>query len=148
MGGVSKVWKGAGLAAATQIDTTRSVIVEFDANVRGAWQFRPETRSLTVHPGEVASVTYELVNTEPRALTGQAIPSYAPQQAAQYFRKIECFCFRQQDFAANETRRFPVVFVIDPELPGDVGTITLSYTFFEIVPPAPIAAPGARGGTS
>ncbi len=129
------------LARKSVIDEQRSVIVEFDVNARGTWHFRPETRSLTVHPGEVATVTYELVNTQPRAMRGQAIPSYAPLQSGQYFRKIECFCFQQQDFAANETRRFPVVFVIDPGLPKDVGTITLSYTFFEIATPeAPRAA--------
>jgi len=107
-------------------------VVEFDANGRGPWRFRPERASVEVHPGELVTVNYELLNTEPRAMAGQAIPSYAPQVSAQYFRKLECFCFRQQTLEANETRRFPVVFVVDPELPRDVGTITLSYTFFEV----------------
>jgi len=139
----------------TQVDTTRKVVVEFDANGRGPWRFRPERASVEVHPGELVTVNYELLNTEPRAMAGQAIPSYAPQVSAQYFRKLECFCFRQQALEANETRRFPVVFVVDPELPREVGTITLSYTFFEVgagVKPADAsAAPtGARraGGDS
>lgn len=116
----------------TQVDTSRSIVVEFDSNSRGQWQFRPERRSMTVHPGELATVEYELVNTQDRPMSGQAIPSYAPQQSAAYFRKVECFCFEQQRFGAKETRRFPVVFVVDPELPRNVGTITLSYTFFEV----------------
>ncbi len=116
----------------TQVDTTRSIVVEFDSNSHGQWQFRPERRSVTVHPGELVTVEYELVNMQDRAMSGQAIPSYAPQQSAAYFRKVECFCFQQQTFGAKETRRFPVVFVVDPELPSNVGTITLSYTFFEV----------------
>jgi cytochrome c oxidase assembly protein subunit 11 len=139
----------------TQVDTTRKVVVEFDANGRGPWRFRPERASVEVHPGELVTVNYELLNTEPRAMAGQAIPSYAPQVSAQYFRKLECFCFRQQALEANETRRFPVVFVVDPELPREVGTITLSYTFFEVgagVRPADAsAAPAAArraGGDS
>nr|WP_221302860.1 cytochrome c oxidase assembly protein [Quisquiliibacterium transsilvanicum] len=116
----------------TQVDTTRSIVVEFDSNSHGQWQFRPERRSVTVHPGELVTVEYELVNMQDRTMSGQAIPSYAPQQSAAYFRKVECFCFQQQTFGAKETRRFPVVFVVDPELPSNVGTITLSYTFFEV----------------
>jgi cytochrome c oxidase assembly protein subunit 11 len=87
---------------------------------------------LTVHPGELITVVYDLVNTRPIATAGQAIPSYAPMQSGPYFRKLECFCFKQQALDANETRKFPVVFVVDPKLPADVNTITLSYTFFEV----------------
>ena len=65
-------------------------------------------------------------------MAGQAIPSYAPMQAAQYLQKLECFCFQQQTLAAGETRQFPVLFFIDPKLPADLKTITLSYTFFEV----------------
>lgn len=116
----------------TQVDTSRTVIVEFDANSRGPWRFRPLVNHVTVHPGELVHVDYDLVNTESRPMVGQAIPSYAPAQSAAHFQKLECFCFQQQTLAANETRRFPVVFFIDPALPRDVGTITLSYTFFEV----------------
>ena len=77
-------------------------------------------------------MVYEAKNTLPYAVTGQAIPSYGPQLAAEYFKKLECFCFTQQTLKANEVRRMPVVFVIDPGLPKDVNTITLSYTFFEV----------------
>jgi cytochrome c oxidase assembly protein subunit 11 len=116
----------------TQVDTSRKVVVEFDANGRGAWQFRPEVNSLEVHPGELVTVVYDLVNTRDAPTTGQAIPSYAPQVSGQYFHKLECFCFEQQELGGKETRKFPVVFVVDPKLPKDVNTIILSYTFFEV----------------
>ena len=116
----------------TQVDRSRTITVEFDANKQGAWRFKPHVNHLQVHPGELVQVTYDLVNLEPRAMAGQAIPSYAPLQSAQYFQKLECFCFQQQTLTAGETRQFPVVFFIDPNLPSDVQTITLSYTFFEV----------------
>ena len=75
---------------------------------------------------------YEVVNTTGRAITGQAIPSYGPQYAAQYFKKLDCFCFAKQTLQPGETRRMPVVFVVDPQAPADLTTITLSYTFFEV----------------
>ena len=129
----------------TQVDTSRSVVVEFDANGRGAWLFKPEKRTMTVHPGELVTVNYELVNTQPRAMAGQAIPSYAPQQSGPYFPEIECFFFKQQALEANEIKRFPVVFVVDPKLPKDVNTITLSYTFFEVGGQAGAVAQGRPG---
>jgi cytochrome c oxidase assembly protein subunit 11 len=120
------------VARNTQVDRSRTITVEFDANKQGAWRFKPHVNHLQVHPGELVQVTYDLVNLEPRAMAGQAIPSYAPLQSAQYFQKLECFCFQQQTLTAGETRQFPVVFFIDPNLPRDVQTITLSYTFFEV----------------
>ena len=116
----------------TQVDRSRKITIEFDANSRGAWLFKPETNALEVHPGELVTVVYDLVNTRSVPTAGQAIPSYAPQQSSPYFRKLECFCFKQQALDPNETRKFPVVFVVDPKLPSDVNTITLSYTFFEV----------------
>ena len=118
--------------ANTQVDKTRTVTIEFDGNAQGPWRFRPVTSNMQVHPGELATVMYEVVNTQARPVQAQAIPSYAPQQAAQFFKKVECFCFKQQTLKANEARQMPVVFFIDPALPRDVKTITLSYTFFEI----------------
>ena len=90
---------------------------------------------------------FEVVNTTDHALTGQAIPSYGPQYAAQYFQKLECFCFTQQTLQPGETRQMPVVFVVDPTLPADLATITLSYTFFE-VEGAGKTSSGAAGGGS
>jgi cytochrome c oxidase assembly protein subunit 11 len=117
----------------SQVDSTRTVRLELDSNVHNmGWRFHPMTPSLAVHPGELAQVEFEVVNVSGHAVTGQAIPSYGPREAAQYFRKLECFCFARQTLAAGETRRMPVVFVIDPSVPRDLNTITLSYTFFEV----------------
>ena len=124
----------------TQIDTKRTITVEFDANARGPWSFKPAVRHLEVHPGELATVMYEFRNEQNRRMTAQAIPSYAPRQAAPYFNKVECFCFRQYTLDPGESKQWPVSFVIDPKLSKDVKTITLSYTFFEVgspVPPTP-----------
>jgi cytochrome c oxidase assembly protein subunit 11 len=116
----------------TQIDKSRTVSIEFDANSQGPWRFRPTVANMQVHPGEMAQVVYEVVNTQARSIDAQAIPSYAPQQAAAYFKKMECFCFKQQTLGPNEAKQMPVVFFIDPKLPKDVKTITVSYTFFEV----------------
>src|SRR5262249_49906629 len=70
-----------------QVDTSRSITVEFDANARGPWDFKPEVSSLVVHPGELATVIYEFRNRQARTMTAQAIPSYAPQQAMAHFNK-------------------------------------------------------------
>lgn len=116
----------------TQVDQTRTITVEFDANAHGPWRFRPTVASMQVHPGEMVQVVYEVVNTQARSIDAQAIPSYAPQQAVAYFKKVECFCFKQQTLGPNQAKQMPVVFYIDSALPKDVKTITLSYTFFEV----------------
>jgi cytochrome c oxidase assembly protein subunit 11 len=132
----------------TQVDTSRLITVEFDANVRGPWDFKPEKRSIQVHPGELTTVLYEFQNIQNRTMAAQAIPSYAPKQAASHFNKLECFCFNQYTLAPGEKKQWPVAFVIDPRLSKDVTTITLSYTFFEVgsgIPPAPVAQTGPSG---
>jgi cytochrome c oxidase assembly protein subunit 11 len=117
----------------TQVDAARSVRLELDASVNKLpWRFRPLTPIVTVHPGELTQVVYEVENISERPMTGQAVPSYGPRLAGEYFKKLDCFCFSKQGFEPHETRRMPVVFVIDPKLPKDVNTITLSYTFFEV----------------
>jgi cytochrome c oxidase assembly protein subunit 11 len=129
--------------ANTQVDTSRTITVEFDANARGPWEFKPARRSLQVHPGEMATVMYEFQNVQDRAMSAQAIPSYAPRQAGAHFNKLECFCFNQYTLAPGEKKQWPVAFIIDPKLSKDVTTITLSYTFFEVgarTPQAPTAA--------
>jgi cytochrome c oxidase assembly protein subunit 11 len=127
----------------TQIDTSRTITVEFDANARGPWEFKPEKRFVEVHPGALTTVMYEFQNTQNRRMSAQAIPSYAPQQASAHFNKLECFCFNQYTLEPGEKKSWPVAFVIDPKLSKDVKTITLSYTFFEVgsgTPPAPVAS--------
>ncbi len=117
----------------TQVDYTRSVRIELDSNVRRLpWEFRPLETVVGVHPGELRQVTYEIVNSTGRDITGQAIPSYGPPEAGRYFKKLDCFCFTKQTLKAGERRLMPVVFVVDPALPKDIPAITLSYTFFEV----------------
>jgi cytochrome c oxidase assembly protein subunit 11 len=118
----------------TQLDLARFVTIEFDSNLSGKlpWTFRPLQTSVRIHPGELTTVMYEIRNTSDHAVTGQAIPSYGPQLAVRYFKKLECFCFTQQTLQPGETKQMPVVFVIEQGPPGDVSTITLSYSFFEI----------------
>jgi cytochrome c oxidase assembly protein subunit 11 len=124
----------------TQVDRSRTVTIELDSNAHNMpWRFRPLVSHVKVHPGEITMVEYEIVNVREAPVTGQAVPSYGPQRAGEYFQKVECFCFTQQTLAAGETRRMPVVFVVDPKLPKDVDTIALSYTFFEVA---------GRGGKS
>jgi len=127
----------------SQVDTSRTITVEFDANARGPWHFKPMQNSIQVHPGEMATVMYEFQNVQDRTMSAQAIPSYAPHQAGPHFNKVECFCFNQYTLAPGEKKQWPVVFVVDKKLSKDVTTITLSYTFFEVgssTPPAPTAA--------
>ena len=137
-------WSGRRSTGNTQVDTTRTITVEFDANARGPWEFKPAQRSMQVHPGQLVSVDYEFRNVQNRTMAAQAIPSYAPMQASPHFNKLECFCFSEWVLAPGETKRWPVTFVIDPKLPKDVTTITLSYTFFEVGGRTP-AAPKGEG---
>jgi len=124
----------------TQIDRSRTVTIELDSNAHGLpWRFRPLVRHIDVHPGELTTVEYEVVNERNEPVTAQAVPSYGPALAAAYFNKLECFCFTQQTLAPGETRRLPVLFVVDPRLPKEVNSIALSYTFFELT------ARGAKG---
>jgi cytochrome c oxidase assembly protein subunit 11 len=146
---VSERVTSAGLSASslrqgnTQVDTSRKITVEFDANARGPWDFKPAVSSLQVHPGELVTVMYEFRNKQTRTMAAQAIPSYAPMRASAHFNKLECFCFNEYTLQPGEEKTWPVVFVVDPKLPKDVNTITLSYTFFEVgarTPAAPSAA--------
>ena len=127
----------------TQVDTSRTITVEFDANSRGPWEFKPAERAVKVHPGELATVMYEFQNTQNRRMSAQAIPSYAPHQAAPFFNKLECFCFNQYTLEPGEKKQWPVVFYVDPKISKDVSTITLSYTFFEVGGKTPAAAAAA-----
>ncbi len=134
----------AAFAKSTQVDLSRTVTVEFDGNARGPWRFKPVMSSMRVHPGELATIVYEIANQQNRAMQAQAIPSYIPMVATPYFRKLECFCFKQQTLAPHEAKQFPVVFVIDPKLPKNVNTITLSYTFFEVGGSQTLSASGGK----
>ena len=87
---------------------------------------------MRVHPGELATAVYYARNSAAEPITGQAIPSVTPGQAASHFKKIECFCFDRQELKAGEMKEMPVRFVVDSGLSPDVSTVTLSYTFFNV----------------
>lgn len=117
-----------------QVDTGRWVRVELDANIRDLpWQFKPLQSTVRVNPGELTEVVYEVRNNSNRETTGQAIPSYSPQLLGKHLKKLECFCFSKQVLKPNEVRQMPVQFMIEPGLPEDINTVTISYTFFELV---------------
>jgi cytochrome c oxidase assembly protein subunit 11 len=118
--------------AALAADPSRWVTVQFVASVNSAlaWQFAPETASVRVHPGELNEAWFDATNVARQAIVGNAVPSIAPKTASLYFNKTECFCFTEQTLQAGESRRMPVKFIVDPQLPADVDTLTLSYTFY------------------
>jgi len=115
-------------------DESRLVTVEFMANLNRDTpiDFGPAVARMQVHPGKPYQTTYRARNTGAAPLVSQAVPSVSPSRASTYFNKTECFCFTQQEFAAHESRDLPVRFVIHPDLPADIDTVTLAYTFFEV----------------
>jgi cytochrome c oxidase assembly protein subunit 11 len=119
--------------ATTHAGNERVITVQFDGGVNSKlpWQFAPDQLTMKVHPGEQYKATYTATNTSQRAIVGSAAPSVAPARASGYFSKTECFCFTAQTLQAGETREMPVRFIVDPNLPANVQTITLSYTFFK-----------------
>lgn len=123
----------------TQIDRSRWVTVEFLSHTMPGvgLEFAPEQFSMRVHPGEIVHTNYTVRNWTSETFVGQAVPSVTPAVAAPFLEKIECFCFNQQTFQAGERKTMPVVFVLNPEMGRDLGTVTLSYTFFE-APKAPV----------
>lgn len=118
-----------------KVDMTRTIAIELDANVRGLpWQFKPLQSNVKIHPGESIEVMYEIRNVSDQEISGQAIPSYSPRFLEKYMKKFECFCFTKQVLKPGEARQMPVKFVIDPQIPVDVNTVTISYTFFALQP--------------
>ncbi len=122
------------VARPVAVDETRTVTVEFVASLNAAapWEFAPKVTRMAVHPGQYYQTQFLARNLTGQALTGQAVPSVTPGPAARHFQKVECFCFNRQMFQPGEARAMPVTFMIDPELPPEVRTVTLSYTFFKL----------------
>ena len=121
------------VAAIEHPDVTRTVTIEFLGSVAsaGSWDFKPKTRTVEVHPGQLYSAEFLARNLTGRDMVAQAVPDIAPSMAAAYFHKTECFCFSPQHFALNEQRTLPVRFIVDPALPRHVDRITLEYTFYD-----------------
>lgn len=126
--------RGASQTAGMRVgDSRRTVRVEFDGGVNSKlpWAFHPEQLTMEVVPGELNEAMYFARNDSDRPLVGSAVPSVAPARASGYFNKAECFCFTAQTLQAGEQREMPVRFIVDPDLPADIRTITLSYTFYK-----------------
>ncbi len=123
---------GGAKVAALAADPSRWVTVQFVGSVNStlAWHFAPEKVSVRVHPGVLSEAWFDATNIAPKAIVGNAVPSIAPKTASLYFNKTECFCFTEQVLQAGESRRMPLKFIVDPQLPRDVDTLTLSYTFY------------------
>lgn len=130
-------------AAVEAPDLDREIRVEFMTTVNNyaPWTFAADADSMIVHPGKMYYATFTARNTTGQTLVGQAVPSVAPVTASNHFQKIECFCFDSQEFAGNEELTLPLQFIVDPDLPEYIDTITLSYTFFKILQTADSAAP-------
>jgi cytochrome c oxidase assembly protein subunit 11 len=117
----------------TEPDMSRTITVEFLASVNESmpWDFHPAVTRMKVHPGQVHKTSFYARNLSSDTMVGQAVPSVAPGLAALHFRKTECFCFTEQRFAPGERRDMPLVFMVDKDLPKDITTLTLAYTFFD-----------------
>lgn len=130
---VSADGKSAGQKLAARKDLSRTVTVQFFTSLNQdlQWEFKALTRQIKVHPGEIKTVKFYARNKTGRRVVAQAVPSVAPGQAVKYFTKMECFCFSQQTFETNEAKEMPLQFVVDPDLPKNINTISLAYTFFD-----------------
>ena len=115
-----------------QPELSRPVRLEMLANAPGGavWTFAPENDTAEVVTGQMQDINYVARNLSGGPLTGVATPDVRPAEAARYFRKVECFCFNEQDFATDEERQLLVRFYIEPDLPAHIDTITLAYTLF------------------
>jgi cytochrome c oxidase assembly protein subunit 11 len=143
--GINSLTARAEIPANTQVDTSRLITIELDANAHNMpWQFRPLVRHLQVHPGQLVQVEYEIANVRSAPVTGQAVPSYGPVHSGAFVRKLDCFCFTQQTLGPGETRRMPVSFTVDASLPADIHSMTLSYTFFEVAGASASATPATQ----
>ena len=114
-------------------DVSREIDLEFITTVNqyAPWEFHAELDGMTVHPGGLYEATFIARNLTDKHKIAQAVPSVAPQQAAGHFKKLDCFCFTQQEFMPGEEKAMPVRFIVDSDLPEYIDTITLSYTFFD-----------------
>jgi cytochrome c oxidase assembly protein subunit 11 len=124
-------------AGPTRVDASRTVTVEFIANLPtvGSWEFKPEVRTMRVQPGRLYEAKFLAGNLTGQPTWAQAVPDVSPSKATPYFRKTDCFCFTPQHFAVDESRDMSVRFFVDPQLPKQVDRITLSYTFYDTQAP-------------
>lgn len=123
-------------AYAGEVDQGRNVTVQFLSNVNSKlpFAFHPEQGTLTVHPGELYATSFFAQNDSGADVTAQAVATYEPGEAARYVHKTECFCFSKESFGPHESKQMPVRFYLDPALPKDITTVTISYTYFNVTP--------------
>lgn len=115
-----------------RVDSSRLIIVDLSANVMPglSWEFGAKKARLEVHPGQITTTTFYAKNATNQPITGHAVPSVSPGWVAEYFKKIECFCFQEQRLSSGESKEFGLTFFISPDLPKEVSSIALSYSFF------------------
>ncbi len=123
-------------AYAGLVDEARTVNVQFISNTSSKlpFAFRPDAGAITVHPGELYATSFFAENQSGGDVTAQAIATYAPGEAAKYVHKTQCFCFSKESFGPHESKHMPVRFYIDPAIPADITTVTISYTYFNVTP--------------
>ncbi len=128
--------------SAGPVDESRWVTVKLDTTIQPdlPWRITPMERKVRVRPGETRRVDFIAENRSGAAITGQALPSIAPFQAGAFFSKLECFCFTRQTLEGNETRTMPLLFTVSPDLPGEIGSLTLSYNVMRVPESQPLAA--------
>ncbi|MEL0034952.1 MAG: cytochrome c oxidase assembly protein, partial [Gammaproteobacteria bacterium] len=128
------------------VNQEREITIQFVSVVKRGmpWQFEPQVTSMKVNPGQIYHTAWVAKNISDKDLTGQAIPSIAPGQAALYLNKTECFCFNEQKLKAREEVEMPLVFFIDEDVPEDVTTLTLSYSLFNITDKVQTAGAAAQ----
>jgi len=93
--------------------------------------------------GQTETVFYRVANTADRPVDGMATFNVSPENAGQYFVKLQCFCFEENTLQAGEVMDSAVVFYIDPAIVDDpefesMRSITLSYTYWPAVGGDPI----------
>ncbi|MDH2431561.1 cytochrome c oxidase assembly protein [Pokkaliibacter sp. MBI-7] len=122
------------MPVSAKVDLSRSINIQFvtQNNANMPWTFQPLSTEMEIHPGADSRAVFRVRNVTDHPMSAQAIPSISPAEAAQYFHKIQCFCFNQQHLAARESLDMPVIFYVDPELPDYIHTITLGYTLFDV----------------
>jgi cytochrome c oxidase assembly protein subunit 11 len=130
--GINGKTENTAATASKRIDESREISVEFIANRDAGipWSFSPGMERTILHPGAVMVMHFDVENLTDEAMVGRAVPSVSPGEAARYFKKIECFCFVEQPLDAHEKKSMPVQFYIDPDLPKQFTTITLSYRLY------------------
>lgn len=132
--GLNGKTSGRAAEAPAVADRSRWITVEFlvDTDKELPWDFRYDTPAMEVHPGEIAKTMFFVRNRESDAITGRAVPSISPSEAAQYIKKTECFCFEEQRLEGGEGKSMPMIFYVDPAIPKHITTVTLSYKFYNL----------------